>query len=334
MSFSADIYQAIAADILQGVNASAPLASRLVTYKNDISVIFGINRFTQMKSAYFAVHAAAPKSSFPAWKGVTIETVEFPAYGTNQIYVGLMQTPSNAEYIFEIVVEDLRSTIATIDSVEDCLVAIINILEKWRDFFKAEREMVLSDELQQGLYGELLFLEESLEEFGSAAVNHWAGAAGETHDFYISSDAVEIKTTGQKEPYAAKISSEYQLDSTDIPGNLYLRFYAFRRSQTAGDTLNDIVGRLRIFLSADQAMLALFNTKLQQYGYYDEVAYSYKMGYYMRDTYTFEVSDGFPRIVRSQLQNGVSHTVYAVSIAQCMPYAITKDELYHSLKGV
>lgn len=43
-------------------------------------------------------------------------------------------------------------------------------------------------------------------------VDSWAGPRNETHDFYIGSNAVEVKTTVKHAPYQAHINSEYQLD--------------------------------------------------------------------------------------------------------------------------
>ena len=53
----------------------------------------------------------------------------------------------------------------------------------------------MSEERQQGLYGELLFLGECLDSQGVGAVSHWAGSEDETHDFYFGPHAVEVKTT-------------------------------------------------------------------------------------------------------------------------------------------
>ena len=59
--------------------------------------------------AFLSVTSEAPKSRFPHWKGVEIETATLPAYGIDTPFVGLPQLPNSASDIFEIVVEDLRS---------------------------------------------------------------------------------------------------------------------------------------------------------------------------------------------------------------------------------
>lgn len=334
MSFTVDLYKAIAEDMQKGSVNGAPFASRLIRCGNGALVIYAINMITGMKAAYFAVGTAAPKNVFPSWKGIEIGLARFPAYSVNQEYVGLTQIPQCAEYIFEIVVEDIRASVDAAASADDALAVIVSVLAKWREFFQAEHDVLLSEERQQGLYGELLFLKESINVLGTTAVAHWAGSDADPHDFYIASDAVEVKTSCKAAPYSAHISNEYQLDTHDIPGGIYLRFYALRRSRSSGETLPSIVAHVREMLADDPSKLALFNAKLQKYGYFDEVADSYGIGYYIRDAYTFAVQDAFPRITKDSLMPGVSNTVYAISIAQCVPYAISADELYAVLKGV
>ena len=101
----------------------------------------------------------------------------------------------------------------------------------------------MTEKRQQGLYGELLFLSECLDSYGLESVSHWAGSEDETHDFYFGSHAVEVKTTSMQAPYFASISSEYQMDNSDLPGKLFLRFYALsykpkRRRDTSGTGCN------------------------------------------------------------------------------------------------
>ena len=191
----------------------------------------------------------------------------------------------------------------------------------------------MSLERQQGLYGELLFLEECLEELGESAVSHWAGSNDETHDFYIASNAVEVKTTGTQAPYFAHISSEYQLDNSDVPGKLFLRFYAFRKSQSTGEKLSEIIARIRQHLFASQNVLQQFNTKVQKYGYLAEAAEHYSTGYFVRDHYYFGVTEGFPRIIKKEIPAGITALSYAVGVSQCIPFAQERSAVFTMLKG-
>lgn len=333
MSFTADVYKEILSDISAGAGQPSSFAMRLVKFDNGIMVAFAVNIATRMRSAFLSVTSEVPKSRFPHWKGVEIETAKLPAYGIETPFVELSQLPNSASDIFEIVVEDLRSQLEAVASAEDALPVIIKVLTKWKEFFAADKELLMSEERQQGLYGELLFLSESLDSQGLEAVSHWAGSDDETHDFYFGAHAVEVKTTSTQAPYFASISSEYQLDNGDIPGDLFLRFYALRRSRSGGEKLSERIAAIRSRLCEDAAVLRKFDEKLKKYGYFDEAADSYTIGYYQRDHYCFGVENGFPRIIKEAVPLGLADLTYRVSIMLCMPFAKEMKSVFEVLKG-
>lgn len=333
MSFTADVYNGILSDISAGTGQTSPFAMRLVKFDNGIMIAFAVNIATRMRSAFLSVTSEAPKSRFPHWKGVEIEIAKLPAYGIETAFVGLSQLPNSASDIFEIVVEDLRSQLEAAENTEGSLPVIIKVLTKWREFFAADKELLMPEERQQGLYGELLFLSECLDSQGLEAVSHWAGSEDETHDFYFGSHAVEVKTTSTQAPYFASISSEYQLDDSDVPGKLFLRFYALRTSHSGGEKLPERIAVIRSRLREDLSVLQKFDEKLKKYGYFDEAADSYTAGYYQRDLYCFAVERGFPRIIKEAVPLGVADLTYRISIMLCMPYAQDIKSVFEVLKG-
>lgn len=333
MSFTAKIYNEILSDISFGVSQASSFAMRLMKFDNGIMIAFAVNIASKTRSAFFSVTSDAPKSRFPRWKGVEIEIATLPAYGIDTSFVGLSQLPNSASDIFEIIVEDLRRQLEEAEKAEESLSIIIRILTKWKEFFAADKELLMSEERQQGLYGELIFLSECLELQGVEAVVHWAGSENETHDFYFGSHAVEVKTTTAQAPYFASISSEYQLDNSDIPGELFLRFYAFRRSYSGGEKLPERIANIRNRLSENVALLQKFDKKLKNYGYFDEAADSYTVGYYQRDQYCFAVDKDFPKITKKTVPIGVTDLTYRVNIVLCMPYAQDIESVFDVLKG-
>lgn len=333
MSFTADIYKGILSDVSAGTSQTSPFAMRLVKFDNGIMIAFAVNIATKMRSAFLSVTSEVPKSRFPHWKGVEIETATLPAYEIETPFVGLFQLPNSASDIFEIVIEDLRRQLEAAENTAQSLSVIIRVLTKWKDFFAADKELLMSEERQQGLYGELLFLSECLDSQGMGAVSHWAGSEDETHDFYFGSHAVEVKTTSTQSPYFASISSEYQLDNGDVPGNLFLRFYALRRSHSGGEKLPERIAAIRRRLCTDVSILQKFDEKLKKYGYFDEAADSYTIGYYQRDHYCFAVENGFPKITKEAVPMGVADLTYRISIMLCMPYAQDIKSVFEVLKG-
>lgn len=321
MSFTADIYKKILFDISAGTSQTSPFAMRLVKLDNGIMIVFAVNLATRMRSAFLSVKSEAAKNMFPHWKGVDIEIVKLPAYEIDTPFVGLSQLPNSDSDIFEIVVEDLRSQLDAAENTDEALSVIISVLKKWKDFFAADKEILMSEKRQQGLFGELLFLSECLESHGSEAVSHWAGSEDETHDFYFGPHAIEVKTTSAQAPYFASIRNEYQLDDSDISGKLFMRFYALRKSHSSGERLQERIAAIRSKLCTDISALFKFNEKLKKYGYFDEATDYYTVGYHQRDLYCFAVEDGFPRLSSQAIPLGISDITYRVSIALCLPYA-------------
>ena len=333
MSFTADIYKEILSDVTAGTNCTLPFAMRMVKFDNGIMVVFAVNIATRLRAAFLSVASEASKNRFPHWKGVEINTAALPAYGIDTPFVVLSQLPNSASDMFEIVVEDLRNQLKAAKNNEESLTVIIEVLAKWKEFFAADKELIMSEIRQQGLYGELLFLNECMNFQGAEAVLHWAGSEDETHDFYFGPNAVEVKTTSVQAPYFASISSEYQLDNGDVPGKLFLRFYAFRKSHSGGEKLPELIAEIRGRLGENLSMMQKFNEKLKKYGYFDEAEDSYTIGYYQRDNYCFAVKDSFPRITKDIVPLGVADLTYRVSITSCMPYAQDTQSVLETLKG-
>lgn len=75
----------------------------------------------------------------------------------------------------KLLLEDLRQAVARLQSSENGINTIIDILTKWKRFFQSEKGLVMTDELQEGLYGELIFLEKLLTSIGTSSVANWVG---------------------------------------------------------------------------------------------------------------------------------------------------------------
>ena len=91
--------------------------------------------------------------------------------------------------------------------------------------------------------------------------------------------------------------------------------------------------RIRRAISHISQVAQAFTEKIQKYGYYDEAADYYGVGYFVRDQYYFAVEDGFARITKATVPSGVTDLSYAVNIAQCMPFAVDKNSVFAKLKG-
>lgn len=333
MNYTTEMYTFIKNDIQNRDNYPGRNASRMLEYVNGIIMVFSIEIVSLRREAYISLADFPEGIQFPKWRGISIDIAQLPVYGSDRYYVRFVQLPESEDYIFEIVVEDLRQAVARLQSSENGINTIIDILTKWKRFFQSEKGLVMTDELQEGLYGELIFLEKLLTSIGTSSVANWVGGVKETHDFYFGSNAVEVKTTSRKEPYSVQISSEYQMDVKDVADRLFLYAVALRKSKQSGERLPEIVSRIRDRLIGDSSMKMRFDDMLLQYGYIDGIEELYVTGFHIRDTYVYEVKGEFPQIIRTMLRPGVSKVTYELSLSQCTPYICSDEQLIRVLRG-
>lgn len=332
MSYTSDIY----AEILNTAKGNGQGKSRLarrLKMDNGAVIIFAVDKITSALELYVQIEKTSDNISFPHWKGVSIGTATLPEYGDSLgVCIFLKQSEQSEGYIFEIIVEDLRVAIEKLQNLKSIIDCFSIVLTKWRNFFLLEKDVQLSKERELGLLGELSLLKQLIGIYGAVAISFWSGCNDETHDFYIQGNAVEVKATAQKAPYKASISNEYQLDTQDVLNDMYLQFYAFRKSESDGVTLPEVVNDVESLLILDTAYLQQFHEKLQRYGYFLPCAELYRTGYFSREESLYKVSGDFPRIERSKIDVGLSNVAYSISLDMCQKFLMTEG-IHILLKG-
>lgn len=333
MNKTSKMYNALLQELQTKAYDPSKNIHRKYTCRNDVGIIYSMSVASRMRALEFPADKMVKDTSFPVWQGVKIDLVTMPEYShQNQMYIELQQMPGPDAYIFEIVADDLRRGIDTLQSSQGSTKRTLAILKKWKDFFSAGKLPILTGIKEQGLFGELLFLKELINDAGPSAVNTWSGVNNETHDFYVGQNAVEIKTTSKQAPYMAHINSEYQLDDHDVNGILFLRMYALRKDTNGGQRLPELINIIRRLIKDASSASRTFEEKIAKAGYLDAAEDYYHEGYTIRETYSFDVKKDFPRIVKKNLPNGIYNLEYSVAIAQCMDYAIEAKDLLRRIK--
>lgn len=334
MTKTGEIYKGLFDDLIMNQHSLKNNLYRKLTCANGVGLIYSISVNSKLRAINIPVNSEMNYQSFPAWKGISISIVTLQDYSSNnQNYIELKQSIETESDIFEIVVEDIRKGLDEVSNPENVTNTTQKILKKWKDFFSSGKSPILDSKREQGLFGELLFLKDMIQFSGSLIVKCWAGSNKETHDFYISDNAVEVKTSVLQAPYMAHINSEYQLDDNDIAGKLFLKMYALRRSQSDGQKLPELIFENRCLLSDDFEMLSQFNDKLLEAGYLDAASDYYINGFTLRDDLSFEVKEGFPRIVKNNMMKGVYDLEYKISISECSDFLINNEKLKGVIKG-
>lgn len=261
-------------------------------------------------------------SQFPRWNGLVIATDRGPERRSGRKFLVLKQGDASPAEVFEALAADIVGSIQG-RPVHPVLSVVNERLDRWKTFFTEHDPRGLSLEAQQGLYAELWFLQTHVlpNRDPHASIAHWTGSKRTNHDFQFPDAAVEIKSSSTKQHLKMHVASERQLDTVGLRF-LYVVFLSLTQFRQGGQTLPALVDQIRKHLHSSPQAMTAFNEKLIEGGYLDAQSYLYTTGFAARDVHAFEVRSGFPRILESDLIQGVGDVSYSVVLAACEPFKI------------
>lgn len=308
---------------------SKVLSRRFILGKGTILLVSAYKN-SQLAEISLSLFDTDPKQigKMPKWKGMTQAVGTLSDQKEVCPFISFKQSEDYDQTIFLTIMQDIVDSVADIDN-KYMLATLKEVLGKWSVFFQFEKEYVLSENAQQGLYAELYVLEQMMEEDIAGTIDGWTGCNAESHDFYIGKNALEIKSSSLKGPDKIKISNEYQLDDIGIHGKLYLMYLKLKKSEVHGESLPDIVERIMSKLSTVQKNT--FQSKLLKVGYLYQLPELYIFHFVVKDEMCYIVKDGFPRIIKQNIPKGIGAVSYSVSLDACEKFVITIESFF---KGV
>ena len=235
--------------------------------------------------------------------------------------------------IFSVLCEDLINSIASETKEKQLVKTILNRFEKWKLLFTKIVSDGLLPEEQRGLFGELYFLRKFLQVNNNFqfVLNTWIGTAGEIRDFQMNNWALEVKTTYGNNHQKIQISSERQLDNTNL-GNLFLYHLSLEKAQESGESLNQIINSINSLLTTDVVALNRFKLKLYEAGYFEQHIDLYDpIGYFIRKDTFYLVENEFPRIQENDIRSGVGDVKYSIILSQCETFKTTEQFIFETL---
>ena len=278
--------------------------------------------------------ALPPRREWPECRGLEWLTIGLEGVS----YWGVRLRDATSTDVFSALARDLDDRLSIAKGPEQAAAELFGRLKCWQQFLKAWQEG-MSPEARRGLWGELHALHvHILPVLGLAvAVTGWKASAAAHQDFQFPHAAVEIKTSSAKQPQGVRVTSERQLDDTGV-GVLFLHVVIVDEREvsmtasTPGRRLPAMIAAIRAELAGDPPTLALFNDRLFDRGWLDAHAPRYEDRRLMvREEITCRVVAGFPRILESELPIGVGDVNYALSLAACMPFAVSLQEMQDTL---
>jgi hypothetical protein len=311
-----------------------PLLSRQVQLSQEILVVYALRKVDGRHVLYIQCDPddAARGHKYPEWKGISIQYSGFENPGIGGCFIRIEQAEGNDDDIYFAVADDLCSCLNGVLRV-NLRKSLSLTLERWQRFFSLREKIRLTKEEQVGLFGELWLLREMLNhDLGFPAIGYWKGPYREVFDYSMQNMSIEVKSTSTKMPYKAYINNEVQLDDGLAGGTLILCFVAVQTNESSGETLADIVQFIEEFVKSDEAAYRLFQDKIFGCGLGSAYINSYIMHYIIKEQAFFNVEEGFPRILKRNLQNGLGEISYSLDISACGKYKIGENDFWRIAK--
>jgi hypothetical protein len=242
----------------------------------------------------------------------------------------------SAQYreVFHALCEDICKVLAEATDANNAVRGLHLRLYRWQEFLKRNRPDGLSPEEQTGLFGELTILQQLFLKHLQPVqgIDGWRGYKKAPQDFQYPDFAMEVKTTRAVTPDQVQISNIQQLDDEGIK-TMILTIVWVNQNATVGSTLPDIIDDIRE--SLPYPAIEQFNEGLIEVGYLDIHQYLYdKQLYQVKEVMHFEVRDGFPRITRDQIPEGIRNIKYQISIDRCKPFSIDTSNIILMIKDI
>ncbi len=271
-------------------------------------------------------------SSFSNLKDIIIEIIPDEANKKKNYLIFKLVNPEHKD-VFSVLCEDLILNISSIVNQNQLIKTLLNRFEKWKSLFDKLNSSGMNPKEQRGLYGELYFLRKFLNANSTflKIINSWTGPAKEIRDFQLGNNAIEVKTTQGNNHQKIHISSERQLDLSNLQ-NLYLYHISIDVRHQDGESLNQIIDSISELLMQDYLALNIFNNKLLEAGYFNHHRDIYKeTGYYIRQDVFYRIEEGFPRIEEKDIKPGVGDVKYSIIVDNCQNYRTTESEIFTNL---
>ncbi len=268
----------------------------------------------------------------PPFQGLRIDPVSDSA-NPDKFFLNLVLTDPLLANVFDVLLDDLIGQLLDLSEPNQIVQTFFNQLTRWESLFSRFSAGGLSVEQQKGLFGELYVLRQLLTElpYPLPVIESWVGNEAAIQDFRSGNWAIEVKTSSQTTHERFTVNGERQLDETPL-AHLFLVYLNVDVRPNGGESLNDLVASIRQQVGSDPATRLLFNRKLSNAGYFDAQAGVYNTtGYALRTDYIFRIIDSFPRITPGDLSPGVGDVRYSVSVAECLPFQITQQQLIQHL---
>lgn len=267
-------------------------------------------------------------------KDIKIETLPDDRDKTKKFLLILLLNKQHKD-IFSTLCEDLIFGVSEVSTEQVLVEKLLERLAKWQSLFEKVGKQGLRDEVQRGLYGEVYFLRNFLNNSTDQTycLKSWVGSERSIQDFQYSNWAVEVKTTHGNNHQKIHITSERQLDDSVIE-KIFLYHLSLDIRVDNGEPLNTIIEDVLELLRDSTMASNLFKLKLLEAGYFDTHKPLYEnRGYNIRQENIYRVTGNFPRITEAIIPIGVGDVKYSIVLSESEEWRIDIPTLFNNIQS-
>ena len=301
---------------------------RYVTPEGEVTLCWG--KDVQGQSLFIVLlkgdHTDQFRKNATSVNGIEVDLRQLPERGVQGLILTLEKHVDHD--LFHGLCQTLIGNLEGITDPAAALGVALNHIKRWKAFLAGKRTRILSAEEVRGLFAELSFLRLLREEHQSdaEAVEAWCGPDRIHQDFIFGNTAVEVKSISGKDRSIVRVSSEDQLET--VSEHLFLQVYRLTDAPdaTPAQSLNQLVSTVGHEIS-DADAIEEYWRKLATYGYVEMREYdSPKL--LVNGSNSYRLADGFPRLVRSALPDGVIDVKYNLQLEKIAAFECRQKEIW------
>jgi len=279
--------------------------------------------------------AAVPSGTeWPSGIGFRTDIETLTPGPTGRIRVSLELSTVQYRDVFAALCGDIAGVVMATTTSRAAFSAFLRRLHAWQKFMQLHADRGLSAEKLRGLFAELHVLELMLFPIlgDVAAVDAWQGPHA-LHDFARDAHALEVKSGSATGDPVFQVSRLDQLDETLVK-SLHVAFVPLAEDPANGSSLPELVARLRQRLSPHAGAVQRLEDMLVATGYHDSQASSYaEPRLKAAEIRLHRVVDGFPRLRRHEVNEGIIAARYSVRVASCSDWLTDAASLETTIAG-
>ena len=269
-------------------------------------------------------------SKFFETRGLELNIQVFGNEKPGFISCELSSSSSDMNDIFGIVAQDILHKLIRCEDETTFIKTLKKTIDLWKDFFAEKPKKIITGKNARGLFGELQFMDEVMEEGFGDIVKMWNGPLKTAQDFQSQFIASEIKTTLANTIDIVTVADLAQLYKGERQ-HLFLVAYRLELDGDKGMTIPDIINKLEKQIPEEDKKV--FDFKLEARGYNADLADQYDERFRVQERKCYEITEGFPCLTVESVPDEVMEVEYKLRLRSCSQYSVEFQKITNNYKG-